>query len=230
MENLINTIFPPKCLFCNEVGDIFCENCISNCNILPTQFCVVCDKPSEDGFTHQKCFRTGGEASRLICIYEYEGMVRDCIRKSKYSRKEFMALKRLSFEGVTIAFEWGLDFSGFTIVPIPVSKKKEKSRGFNQVDVISRAFSIRFGLKIDNSILSRIKDTKAQHGFGRQQRFLNVKGSFKVNKNLSERKILLLDDICTTGATFLEASKVLYKANASEVWSFGLSKKIRELV
>lgn len=230
MENLINTIFPPKCLFCSEIGDILCENCISNCNLLPTQFCVVCDKPSEDGFTHQKCFKTGSEASRLICIYEYEGVVRDCIRKSKYSRKEFMALKRLSFEGVNIGLEWGLDFSGFTVVPIPTSKEKEKSRGFNQVDVISRAFSIRFGLKVDNSILSRIKDTKAQHGFGRKQRFLNVKGSFKANKGLSGKKILLIDDICTTGATFLEASKVLYKAAASEVWCFGLSKKIRELV
>lgn len=230
MDNLINKMFPPKCLFCNTVGDIFCDNCISNCNILPTQFCVVCDRQSEDGFTHKSCIKTGGEPLCSVSVYEYEGLVRECIRKSKYSQREFMALKKLSFEAVSVAYDWGLDFADFRLVPIPVSKGREKQRGFNQVDVISKAVSMKFKVPIDISILSRIRDTKAQHGVGREQRFLNVKGAFEANKNVSGYKILLVDDICTTGATFLEASKVLYKSGALEVWCFSLSKKIRELV
>ena len=230
MDNLINTLFPPKCLFCEEVGDIFCENCISTCNVVPTQYCVVCDYPSKYGFTHEKCLKTGFKPINLTCIYIYEEKVRDCIRKSKYSQKEFMALKRLSFDGVNIAYEWGLDYEEYTIVPIPISKSREKQRGFNQVDVIARSFSIRFKLKVDNSILIRVKDTKTQHGLSRRGRFSNVSGSFKVEKDLSGKKILLLDDICTTGATFLESSKALYGAGAAEVRCFGLSKKLMELV
>ncbi|MBU1133277.1 hypothetical protein KKG08_03350, partial [Patescibacteria group bacterium] len=156
--------------------------------------------------------------------------VRDCIRKSKYSQKEFMTLKRLSFDGVNIAYEWGLDCEGYILVPVPISKNREKQRGFNQVDVIARSFSLKFKLKIDNSILIRVKDTKTQHALSRRGRFNNVRGSFEVEKDLSGKKILLLDDICTTGATFLESSKALYGAGASEVRCFALSKKLRELV
>ncbi|MFC1624759.1 ComF family protein [Patescibacteria group bacterium] len=166
----------------------------------------------------------------LTCIYIYEEKVRDCIRKSKYSQKEFMALKRLSFDGVNIAYEWGLDYDGFVVVPIPISKHRRKKRGFNQVDVIARSFSLRFKLRVDNSILIRVKNTKTQHGLSRSARFRNVSGSFEVKKDLSGKKILILDDICTTGATFLTASRALYEAGASEVRCFALSKKLRELV
>lgn len=230
MDNLINAVFPPKCLFCDEIGDIFCENCLSTCNVLSTQYCVVCDRPSRYGYTHEDCLKTGFEPKNLTCVFVYEKKVRECIRKSKYSQKEFMALKRLSFDGVNIAFEWGLDYDGYTLVPVPISKNRVKQRGFNQVDVIARSFSLKFKLKMDNSILIRIKDTKTQHGLSRIGRFNNVRGSFKVEKDLSGKKILLLDDICTTGATFLEASKTLYGAGASEVRCFALSKKLRDLV
>jgi ComF family protein len=186
--------------------------------------------PSRYGYTHEKCLKTNSVPKNLTCVYIYEDKVRECIRKSKYMGKEFMALKRLSFDAVNIAYEWGLDYDGYTIVPVPISKSRRKQRGFNQVDIIARSFSLRFKLKVDNSILIRVKNTKTQHGLSRVDRFRNVSGSFKVEKDISGAKILLLDDICTTGATFLTASKTLYAAGASEVRCFALSKKLRDLV
>ncbi len=250
MEKLINTIFPPKCVFCGAVGDVFCENCISNCSILLNQRCLLCDKPSEDGKTHDYCakkFSNGNIAdkslkdvagddnlriedrkypSQLISIFSYEKNVRECIRKSKYSSRLFMCLKRLSFEGVNIAYEWGYSFNDFIVVSIPVSKQKEKIRGFNQADIISKVFARRFGVPIDNSILSRIKDKSAQHDLSRKERFENIKGSFVSNEKVKDKKVVLIDDICTSGATFLEASKVLYENGATDVRCFSLSKKL----
>ena len=136
-----------------------------------------------------------------------------------------MCLRRLAFEGVNLAYEWGYSFKDYIVVSIPVSKEREKLRGFNQVDVISKVFSKRFKLEIDNPILSRIRDTKSQHSSSRKQRFKNVSNSFLSSEKVKGKNIILIDDISTTGATFLEASKALYEKGALEVRCFSLSKK-----
>jgi ComF family protein len=164
--------------------------------------------------------------SQLISPFIYEKNVRECIRKSKYSSRLFSSLKRLSFEGVNIVYEWGFSFEGFVVVPIPVSKQREKLRGFNQSDIISKVFAIRFGLSTDSSILARTKDKHAQHSLSRQDRFKNIKGSFISSEKVKGKKVVLVDDICTTGATFLEASKVLFEKEALDVKCFSLSKKL----
>ena len=250
MEKLINAVFPPRCVFCGALGDVFCENCMSNCTLLKEQRCLVCDRPSKNGETHpyhyvlepsQKNEETLLKdqekqskphsllPSQFISPFIYENNVRECIRKSKYSSRLFSCLKRLSFEGVNIVYEWGFSFENFTVVPIPVSKKKENLRGFNQADIISKIFAKRFNIPVDNSILNRVKDKHAQHSLSRAERFENIKNSFEagrlVNK-IAGKKFILVDDICTTGATFLEASKVLFQNGAQDVKCFALSKKL----
>jgi len=140
---------------------------------------------------------------------------------------EFASLKRLADAGTTFASKTGLWYDDFVIVSIPLSKRKEKDRGFNQVDHISKLLSEKMYLKIQNSILTRVKDTSSQHGFGRKKRSENMKDAFKVNKKLvKDKKIVLVDDICTTGATFLSATKALYEVGAKEVRCFSLSRVI----
>ncbi|HPD73948.1 MAG TPA: double zinc ribbon domain-containing protein [bacterium] len=250
MEKLINAVFPPRCVFCGALGDVFCENCMSNCTLLKEQRCLVCDRPSKNGETHpyhyvlepsQKNEETRLKdqekqskphsllPSQFISPFIYENNVRECIRKSKYSSRLFSCLKRLSFEGVNIVYEWGLSFEGFIVVPIPVSKQKEKLRGFNQADIISKIFAKRFNIPVDTSILTRIKDKHAQHSLSRNERFENIKNSFEVGKQgygVLGKKFVLVDDICTTGATFLESSRVLFYAGALDVKCFALSKKL----
>src|SRR4030042_6564542 len=172
MEKLLNTLFPPKCIFCGTVGKIFCDNCLSQCDILKQQYCIVCDKPSLNGKTHEYC-KKPYLPNRLLCIYEYKDLIRTCIKESKYSRKQFMALKQLSIEAVLLAneYEWGKYLKDFICVPIPISKNREKTRGFNQSRLIAEIFSWKFKLKLDVSILNRQKDTFKQHALGRNVRF-----------------------------------------------------------
>ena len=94
MDNIFNKIFPPKCLFCSSVGSVFCENCLSGCRLVKYQKCLVCDKPSVEGKTHSTCLKQG-VPTQLLSIYEYYGKVRECIKKSKYHSRQFMALKIL---------------------------------------------------------------------------------------------------------------------------------------
>jgi len=226
MDNIFNKLFPPRCLFCGSVGSVFCENCLSGCRLVKYQKCLVCDKPSLDGKTHQTCLRLG-IPTQLISIYEYYGKVRDCIKKSKYYSRQFMALKILSREALGLSYEWSGSFDGFICVPIPLSKEKYLNRGFNQALLIAHTLAKGHKLTVDESILIRDRGTKAQHAINREERFKNVSGCFSATEgNVGGKKILLVDDICTTGATFLEAAKTLYKVGAVEVKCFALSKKL----
>ena len=258
MEKIINAIFPPKCVFCGALGDVFCENCISNCSLMQEQRCLICDRSSDSGYTHRHHYlspktdnREGNLENRLkdtsgrnglgtlnkrlsypsqiVSPFIYEKNVRECIRLSKYSSRLFSCLKRLSFEGVNIVYEWGYSFKDFVVMPIPVSRQKENLRGFNQADIISKIFAKRFNLTVENSILARIKDKHAQHSLSREERFENIKNSFEAGRSVNKiagKKFILVDDICTTGATFLEASKVLFDAGALDIKCFALSKKL----
>lgn len=227
MDNLLNIIFPPKCLFCNRVGDVFCDYCLSECLLLNPQYCVVCDRPSVSGGTHKNCL-VCGMPSQSVSVYLYAGKVRECIKYSKYGPKQFAAMEKLSHEAGALAFEWSfVDFDGYICTPIPISKRKAAYRGFNQAELIAKTLSRKFGLAYANSILSRVKDTRAQFGLSRRQRFENLSGSFVCERvTVQNRKFLLIDDVCTTGATFLEASKALYRAGAADVKCFSLSKKV----
>jgi len=225
MENVINKIFPSKCIACDEIGEAFCDNCVSTCRLLENQRCVVCDKPSPKGKTHINCFSIS-TPTQTISIYRYETLVRDCIRKAKYQRKEFMALKKLSYEAAVLANEAGYSFENFITVPVPSSKDRLNQRGFNQAKVIADKFSYILKLKTDMSILIRHKSTGSQHKYDKKTRFENVRDVFKVGTKAKDKKILLIDDICTTGATLLETSRALYKEGAKEVKCFTLSKKL----
>jgi len=202
MEKWLNAIFPPKCVFCNEFGYVFCDLCLGKCRPLNKTFCI-------------------GDLS-VYCCFEYEGLVRKCVKKAKYSSRQFAALKVLVKRGICTAKVP----SRFVVMPIPLSKEKVKARGFNQAHIIACILSEKLELPYQNSNLIRIKDTKAQYTLGRKRRMDNLKGAFQVMGDVSSLSVLLVDDVCTSGATFLEASRVLYAAGVKEVRCFALSKKL----
>ena len=229
MENLLKYLFPPKCVFCGSEGEIFCGTCLAECSLLPTQYCLLCDLPSESGYTHKHCAEKAKVPvpSRLLCVYSYSGKVRDCIKFSKYGAKQFLSLRQLCREAAGVYDEmWGVLATDLCL-PIPSSPKKLSSRGFNQANMIAEEFSKKFHLSLNKNLLIRVRNTEAQHTQDREGRRENVRGSFAVTNpsEIKEKKILLVDDISTTGATFIESTKVLYAAGAAEVQCLALSKR-----
>jgi competence protein ComFC len=226
MEKLLNLIFVPECMFCGRIGELFCDNCISKCKYTNPNLCFVCHRPSKLGVTHADCLFPQTPV-QFFYIYEYEGILRDCIRNSKYNRKEFMALNILCRRTFTKFKSLLTVYKDHIAVPIPLSKHKLEERQFNQAEMIARDLAQISGQKVIPGIVSRSKDTLAQHTANREERFKNMRNAFKVTRpeKVKDQKILLVDDICTTGATFLEAAKALYRAGAGEVRCFALSRK-----
>jgi competence protein ComFC len=228
MEKLLTTFFGEKCYFCGRNGRVICYGCESKIKLCSCGVCIKCQKETVFGFTHPLCRKESVNElpSQLCAVYEYGGMIAEIIKKSKYNPKSFALLRLISFSGAKTASKLGFDFTGFTVVSIPISKSREKDRGFNQAEIIAKAVCKEFGLTTNNSILTRIRDTTKQFGLHKGERAQNITGAFAVRGNVTGGKFLLIDDICTTGSTLISCASSLFSAGAKDVRCFTLSRKI----
>ena len=114
------------------------------------------------------------------------------------------------------------------IVPVPLHIKRKRWRGFNQAEVLASRLAEGFNLVMRAYILNRIKDTQAQTKLKRKQRLKNIKNAFKVNNEwqdkLKSTKILLVDDVATSGRTLNECARALKESGAKEVWGIVLAR------
>lgn len=111
------------------------------------------------------------------------------------------------------------------VVPVPLWKEKEKKRGFNQAALMAESFSEITGIPYDESVIMRIRDTAPQSSLRKHQRNVNIRSAFKVTdeNKVKGRKILLLDDIYTTGSTVRECAKNFYVNGAKAVMYIALA-------
>jgi len=231
MDNLINLIFPPKCLMCSSVGTLVCRICLATCKIVDPDICVVCEKNSILGITHTQC-SSKTPVKRFITVFDYDGAVRKVIKTSKYRTKQFLALKLLTKYGVNLLNAETLNYlRNSVLVPIPLNRAKEKARGFNQVDLICKELAFKAGCKIARTVLIRKKETLAQFENDRRARFKNLESAFALSEKArllpKDTKLVIVDDICTTGATVLEAAKTLNSFGFSDISVFTLSKRFK---
>ena len=104
------------------------------------------------------------------------------------------------------------------IIPIPMYKRKKRQRGYNQAEILAKCLGKRLQIPVDTKSLARVRKTIPQKSLGRKEREINLKNAFKTSTNALElKKVLLVDDIYTTGVTMDEAAKVLWMAGAEEV-------------
>lgn len=209
MEKLLNLIFIPKCIFCKSEGSYFCEKCVQSSK----KTLHLCN--------------TSYYCKNFLSLYEYDGRIRNCIRFAKYKNTRFAALIDLVKNSIPLLepsfarYLKGVDL----VVPVPVAQAKLRNRGFNQAELIAKIIAGCMGSPISTKALSRIKETGAQFSSNRKERFDNLKNAFLAEAEVKEKVILLVDDVCTTGATFAECSRVLYDAGARRVICFSLAKK-----
>ena len=105
-----------------------------------------------------------------------------------------------------------------------MSKSSVKKRGFNQCEVIAKNLSKLLDIPVNDSLI-KIKDTREQKSLSKEERYKNIKGAFKVKKNnIENKRILLVDDVVTTGATLLECKKILKKCDVAEITILTIAK------
>ena len=214
MEKFLNIFFIPNCVFCGAQGSFFCSKCLRKC--------VLCES----------VVNSAPYCAKFFSVYEYAGLVRECSRLSKYRNKQFAALKVLAQEAAVQLVETVAQFKDrcngeIIYAPIPVTRRKMSDRGFNQAELIGQIFAKVHKINCCPGVLVRTKETFSQYKQNKKERLENLKDAFAV-KNANAvfgKTVLLVDDICTTGATFNTASGALRKAGAKNVVCLALSRK-----
>lgn len=191
--------------------------------------CYFCKKPCDEGSMCQKCyekieinFPQPVKIINGIKIYSaslYVDNLKKLIRGLKYHKQRELALPMAQ---ILYAFWQKLDIKDeeFEIVPIPLFTKRERKRGYNHMILVAQEFSRLTGYQVNTEIVKRIKDTKPQYKLKRTQRLENLKNAFKINNNeYHDKKILLMDDICTSGTTLGELIKTFQKHNITDLYA-----------
>jgi competence protein ComFC len=162
--------------------------------------------------------RTPPPFSKIIPYGLYEGVLAEAIHQFK-----FQGVRRLSKPLGNLLLSLQLP-SADMVIPVPLSKKGLIRRGFNQSLLIARVIARHSGIPLNMDALFKTRDTLPQLGLSARDRLTNLKNAFAVRGSLRDLRLLLVDDVITTGATVRECSKMLMKAGAKEVTVFSLAR------
>lgn len=224
----VDLLYPRTCPVChaslNRPDAAVCGKCLEKITFFCGPLCSRCSRPlashnpQSDGCG--SC-RTEQQhvCDRVIALGKYEGMLKECIHAFKFGRKEYLC------EWFADAMASALDGRGADlrrydlIVPVPMHPVKKKERGFNQAEALARCLGRRLGLPWRTDILRKAAQGMVQSSLSKKDRLRNVEGVFRIRRrNFSRgKRLILVDDIYTTGATADACAAALKNDGAQEV-------------
>lgn len=229
VNGILDAIFPVRCTGCGKEGWYICEKCegFLSENAL---ICPACGQSSLTGVCHEKC-KTRYGLDGLTSMWEFDGVLKLLVHEVKYNGVTH-AVKEIVEKMMGVAIEDSMRFGDFLLFSqsaeytwVPMFRKKERTRGFNQAMLIAKEFA-KYTKGESANLLVKARETKDQADLKREERLQNVRGVFCVKaQNLSER-VVLVDDVWTTGATMRECCAVLKKAGAKEVWGLTIARTV----
>lgn len=227
--SLLDVFFPKFCFNCRALGSYICNSCKKKIMILPYQTCPYCEKESLYGLTHGVCARLYG-VDGVISVFLYDGILQKTIKAIKFRRirggiNALIDCVPNSFWHTL--FECSdIFFKATEILAVPLHIKRYRERGFNQSDSIADAIAIILQKNITRVVI-RGRYTRPQSQLATKvERYINIHGAFILNPNLSmPKKVLIIDDVWTTGATAKEIALVLKQAGVERVYVLTLARR-----
>lgn len=221
--SIIDWIYPPICASCGEPGYRLCPECEEKIQFLQGKRCQICnDYLNHSGAFCKQCQSDPPPYDAMRNLALYEGVMRECVHALKYQNNQSLGeffTKRLA--ALVSKESWLID----KVVPVPLSRQRLVERGYNQAALIARPLAARLRDHFDPFCLVRTRDTPTQVGLSGEERRLNVVGAFEAIPELVERKrILLVDDVMTTGSTLAECAQALKIAGADRVYCLTLGR------
>lgn len=226
---ILDLLFPIECLGCGKEKTYLCPDCLGSIYLEEKLVCPHCFKPSFQGLVCQKCkYKSYLDGLFFACSYQNK-LIEKAIKAFKYrpfvkslvEPLSLLLIKKLQSSLYHLSL-----LKDSLIIPIPLHKRKLIQRGFNQAELIAQELRKVFSLNIGNDILKRKRNTKAQADLKGEKRKENIKDAFKISnkEKINGKRIILIDDVATTGATLEEAAKILKLAGAKEVFGFVIAK------
>ena len=223
---MLDFLYPRNCIQCGASSPVplrhICWDCLSDVPKVEPPFCFLCGDPVAGDVQHDySCFSCSREPpffDRARSCVRYEGAAGEALRALKYRRSLWVApdLSGLLFAGVQAEY---YDCPFDLVTAVPLYPPRRRARGFNQSALLGRMLARRLHLPFRENLLRRTRPTVTQTGLTAPQRAANVCGAFRIGlfARAAGRRILLVDDVMTTGATVNACAGALKKGGAVSV-------------
>ena len=202
---LMDLVFPPSCGGCGRADARFCVDCLMELAATPLRRDVL-----------------RLHALDAVCVTgNYADMLRKAVKAFKYDGiTELDEILAGRLAAALLILPWRFD----CIVPVPLHANRLAARGYNQSELLSWIVARDMRISCEPNLLHRLRDTKEQAKLVRGERAGNVEGAFEANGDLRGRRILLLDDVVTTGATMSQCAIALRRNGAAAVYGVAITK------
>lgn len=228
MAQLADLLFPPRCAGCDQGGSLFCAACLSRVQPVPAPLCRRCGAPLRDaagdgdGYCVE-CHHAPHYVSAIRGAALYAHPLSTAIHRFKYNGRRALGepLGRL------MADYWqGRAVTADLVVAVPLHPNRRRERGFNQAQVLAAVFCRHTELPLlREGVLRRERETHQQMALGMAERRQNVAGAFGWHgPPLEGLKVLLIDDVATTGSTLEACGEALVAAGAGKVWALTVAR------
>ena len=221
VPKILNLIYPPTCGICGKLNENFlCKKCEK---ILESEAVFGVDK-----YGKMKIKNTSKDKKYFnehLYIFLYQGIIRRIILKYKFQEEAYLYKTFVNFLLKNENFFEKIEKYD-TIVPVPISGKRLKSRGYNQSELIAKEIAYNSNLILETECLYKVRNIVEQSKLNKEERLKNIQGVYELvsKEKLYKKKILLIDDIFTTGSTVNECAKVLRNAFPRKIGVFTLAK------
>lgn len=228
----LDFLFPQKCVGCGKGGNLICPSCENSLPVVAPPICPLCGRPQASGVICPGCIAwlapaTGSEQANIDGIrapYRFEGTVRQAVHQLKYKNIRTLAppLARLLKNYLVIH-----PIHADVIIPVPLHPKRLRERGYNQSALLATELGKLTGLPVVADCLVRQSHNSPQAKTATvEERRKNVAGAFICNDALRGKKVLVIDDVSTSGATLNACAAALKAGGAAEVWGLTVAREI----
>lgn len=222
-RGLLDLLFPRRCPVCGGIvqppGALICPACVSQLSPVKAPACRKCGKEvfGEHVEYCADCARRRRTFVSGTALLNYNEAARHSMAAIKYKNKR----EYLDFYSEALAFRFADTVRGWqpdALIPVPVHPSRRRKRGYNQAEELARRLGAQWNIPVERRLLIRVRKTQPQRNLNPEERLRNLQAAFAVQKGISvPKRVLLVDDIYTTGSTMEACSRVLKAAGAEEI-------------
>ena len=227
LGGIASLLYPPICTICSAsvgVREYLCADCDAKLSRIVPPFCAKCSEPFDGAitttFSCANCAHRVMHFDAAVSAYRSRGITRHVILNFKYGKQ--IHLRHLVAKWLIAAFDDPRlrDRRFDAIVPVPLHPARQRERGFNQAALLAERLEPHLGVSV-RPVLQRVRFTTTQTAFDRSERIQNLRDAFRLRKKADVRnwRVLLIDDVLTTGSTLREGARVLKEDGARSVYA-----------
>lgn len=218
---LLDLFFPQRCVGCHRPGHALCPDCIGHIHPIPPPTCLHCGRPLMTATGPCTCRMRVWHLEGIRAATLHDGIARDAIHGIKYDSRRDLATPLASLLRralVDVPFHFDL------ITAVPLHPTRERERGYNQAELLARSLAAQTGSQYRPG-MERFRATADQIGLSVAERHANVHAAFRADPVAFQRqRVLLIDDVCTTGATMEACAQALHAAGAKAVFGLAVTR------